>query len=58
MINHIYGGHQKRIGTMSLTSLMNDLNLEKTEKIITPIVDKFLANEKNIVVTDEKIQQT
>ena len=58
MINHICGGHQKRIGTMSLTSLMNDLNLEKTEKIITPIVDKFLANERNIVVTDEKIQQT
>ena len=43
---------------MSLTSLMNDLNLEKTEKIITPIVDKFLANDKNIVINDEKIQKT
>ena len=37
---------------------MNDLNLEKTEKIITPIVDKFLANDKNIVINDEKIQKT
>lgn len=41
---------------MSLTNLMNELNLEKTDKIITPIIDKFLSEEKNIVVTDKAIQ--
>ena len=42
---------------MSLTNLISELNLEKTEKIITPIIDKFLSEEKNIVITDKAIQE-
>jgi hypothetical protein len=42
---------------VSLTNLISELNLEKTEKIITPIIDKFLSEEKNIVITDKAIQE-
>ena len=57
MINHIYGGHQKGIGTMSLTNLINELNQEdKPDLIVTPGVEDFLAKQGNIVVNSEELQ--
>ena len=42
---------------MSLKNLIDELNLEKSEKILTPLVNEFLATTGNIVVDDEDIQK-